>query len=364
MKKFVFLFLFVIGIFSADAIKYELEETFSKDKVFMLYNFDDKSLKNSLYGISGVLNFDEYDREARCLLDFVDDSDLHYGGSHLRITYDVNSSKPAFNGWWIKLMYADYRKLKALSVAIKGDASYGFSECFKIELKDKEGRMIEALIEGINGDWQTFLIPFEDFTGAVDAFDWYNMNELVFVFEDWRFSTKEGRYFVDDIAFLTQENKTPTFGEISKRSSFRSDEDYYAEVMEKAKSIQKQESIEIKVNEDKSIGLTLKNIQFEANKARLLPESKQTLNLIAETLNNFSDKKITIVGHTANVGDSKIQLSLSIARAKAVYDYLLTKINFNPKNISYTGKGGTQPIAPNNKEEYMKKNRRVEILLQ
>jgi outer membrane protein OmpA-like peptidoglycan-associated protein len=53
-------------------------------------------------------------------------------------------------------------------------------------------------------------------------------------------------------------------------------------------------------------------------------------------------------------------LILSEKRAKAVYDYLISR-NINPQRLRYKGYGDTMPIADNSTEEGRKLNRRTEI---
>ncbi len=53
---------------------------------------------------------------------------------------------------------------------------------------------------------------------------------------------------------------------------------------------------------------------------------------------------------------------LSVKRAKTIVDYLVSQ-GISPKRFMYEGKGGTEPVAPNDTEENMAKNRRVEIIV-
>jgi OOP family OmpA-OmpF porin len=69
---------------------------------------------------------------------------------------------------------------------------------------------------------------------------------------------------------------------------------------------------------------------------------------------------IIAVGHTDSVGTDAYNQRLSVRRADAVKDYLVSK--GVEKNRVYTeGKGEKQPIADNKTAEGRAKNRRVEI---
>jgi OmpA-OmpF porin, OOP family len=71
--------------------------------------------------------------------------------------------------------------------------------------------------------------------------------------------------------------------------------------------------------------------------------------------------KISIEGHTDNVGNAAANKTLSANRAKAVMDALVTK-GIDKTRMSYTGWGQEKPVADNNTEEGKTKNRRVEIV--
>ena len=80
-------------------------------------------------------------------------------------------------------------------------------------------------------------------------------------------------------------------------------------------------------------------------------------------LKGYETKKILIQGHTADVGDKKSQLELSLKRAQAVADYFVRKGVLKASQLVTEGKGGTMPVAPNDTDENRAKNRRVEITL-
>lgn len=108
--------------------------------------------------------------------------------------------------------------------------------------------------------------------------------------------------------------------------------------------------------------LTLKNINFESGKAKLLPTSNEELNRLVLFLKNNLLYKIEIAGHTDNTGNEAEHKMLSQERAKAVANYLIAA-GLNEKRISYKGNGSLQPLKPNDTEENKLLNRRVEIKL-
>ena len=72
--------------------------------------------------------------------------------------------------------------------------------------------------------------------------------------------------------------------------------------------------------------------------------------------------QIEIVGHTDNIGDPRLNQTLSEQRAKVIANYLANQ-GVNEANITHRGEGQTKPIAPNDTEENRQRNRRVQFLV-
>jgi outer membrane protein OmpA-like peptidoglycan-associated protein/tetratricopeptide (TPR) repeat protein len=104
----------------------------------------------------------------------------------------------------------------------------------------------------------------------------------------------------------------------------------------------------------------LKNVFFETAKFDLKPESKQELNKLISFLNLNKTMKGELSGHTDNVGDKKMNLTLSLNRAKAVYDYLVAG-GIDAKRLTYKGYGDTRPKVANDSDEHRQMNRRTEF---
>jgi outer membrane protein OmpA-like peptidoglycan-associated protein len=114
---------------------------------------------------------------------------------------------------------------------------------------------------------------------------------------------------------------------------------------------------------DEGITISLENIQFQADTAIMLPGEREKLDKIAAILQRYGDRDILVGGHTARAGTSESQMKLSVERAAAVADYLIAKKVRGPERIVVRGYGAEKPIAGNNSEEGMRKNRRVEITI-
>ena len=78
-------------------------------------------------------------------------------------------------------------------------------------------------------------------------------------------------------------------------------------------------------------------------------------------LNRDRGLRLSIEGHTDNVGDKKSNLDLSRRRAESVVNYLSAK-GVDAKRLKSDGKGDTIPVADNRSEDGRAKNRRVELV--
>jgi len=99
---------------------------------------------------------------------------------------------------------------------------------------------------------------------------------------------------------------------------------------------------------------------FDFNKAVVKPEAKAKMDDLVSKAQGVNLEVIIAVGHTDSVGTAAYNQKLSVKRADAVKNYLVSK--GIEKNRVYTeGKGMTQPVADNKTAEGRAKNRRVEI---
>ncbi|MFK7809482.1 MAG: OmpA family protein [Saprospiraceae bacterium] len=108
--------------------------------------------------------------------------------------------------------------------------------------------------------------------------------------------------------------------------------------------------------------IILKNVFFETGSADLKNTSLLELNRLKNLLNDHSNLKIRVNGHTDNVGSEEDNLKLSNNRAKAVYDYLVAN-GISSDRLSYKGFGETEPIADNETPENRRLNRRTEFVV-
>lgn len=106
--------------------------------------------------------------------------------------------------------------------------------------------------------------------------------------------------------------------------------------------------------------IELNNVFFDFDKASLKAESFPELDRLVELMNQQSNMKVEISGHTDGQGSERYNLALSEKRAKAVVQYMVGK-GINKKRIVTLFFGESKPVATNDTPEGREKNRRVEF---
>src|SRR5689334_18947548 len=101
---------------------------------------------------------------------------------------------------------------------------------------------------------------------------------------------------------------------------------------------------------------------FDFDSDQLREASKTNLDNLAQSLSKFGDSKLLLVGHTDDVGADAYNLDLSRRRAAAVASYLISR-GVPSARIATSGRGETEPIAPNDNDTDRQKNRRVEVAI-
>lgn len=113
---------------------------------------------------------------------------------------------------------------------------------------------------------------------------------------------------------------------------------------------------------EKGATIRLNNIFFDTGKFNLRKQSLRELDRLVKLLNENPNMKIEVSGHTDDVGTDESNLVLSRNRAKAVYDYLVSK-NIVAARLTSKGYGETKPQLPNTNAENRQVNRRVEFTI-
>ncbi|MPZ77505.1 MAG: OmpA family protein [Deltaproteobacteria bacterium] len=106
--------------------------------------------------------------------------------------------------------------------------------------------------------------------------------------------------------------------------------------------------------------IILDDVLFDFDKSNVKPEAAKILDRLVAFMQENKDSKVTLSGHTDNVGTEAYNKKLSERRVNAVRDYVVKK-GIGRGRISGQGFGESKPIADNKTRDGRSKNRRVEI---
>ncbi len=101
---------------------------------------------------------------------------------------------------------------------------------------------------------------------------------------------------------------------------------------------------------------------FDYDKYALRNETRKNLNALAESLLEYDETEVKILGHTDSTGDAVYNQDLSYNRAMEVTEYLSGQ-GVSLKRLSVLGFGETDPVSTNETEAGRQLNRRVEVVL-
>ena len=102
---------------------------------------------------------------------------------------------------------------------------------------------------------------------------------------------------------------------------------------------------------------------FESGASALTQNARWRLDAIATALAHQYNRKIEIRGYTDNLGDAAESAALSLQRATAIRDYVVSK-GANPDQIRVEGLGHRNPVADNATAGGRSANRRIEIVIE
>jgi outer membrane protein OmpA-like peptidoglycan-associated protein len=105
------------------------------------------------------------------------------------------------------------------------------------------------------------------------------------------------------------------------------------------------------------------DVLFESGKATLTAAAQQKLTLIAGTLAPQAEThNIVVEGHTDSRGTHDFNMTLSLERAQAAMNYLVSR-GLPAESITAVGIGPDRPIADNGTRDGRATNRRVELIV-
>lgn len=109
------------------------------------------------------------------------------------------------------------------------------------------------------------------------------------------------------------------------------------------------------------ISLSGESLKFDTGKATLQPAGEALLTRLTGVLKQYPENRISISGHTDNVGSANNNVALSQRRAESVKAYILSQGVQARCVLSAVGYGAEKPVADNKTVAGRAQNRRVEL---
>jgi OmpA-OmpF porin, OOP family len=211
--------------------------------------------------------------------------------------------------------------------------------------KDADGNVTEKTLEGEFHSWDY---------GTRDG-----VSEIQ-VFRNFETALKQAgmKIVYEESAGTIVVNKADTWYWLQNSGS------YYYQTLLTVKSMQQEVTADASSIADelnKSGHMALYGIHFETAKATILPDSESVLGQVAKMLQQNPDIKVSVEGHTDNVGSATSNQTLSEKRAQAVVAWL-TSHGIEASRLSAKDWGSSKPVEDNTTENGRAKNRRVELV--
>jgi len=102
--------------------------------------------------------------------------------------------------------------------------------------------------------------------------------------------------------------------------------------------------------------------EFEPWQSKPNPATLRTMYAVAQILRAYPHSRVTLIGHTDNIGDPARNLRLSQDRVDRMTE-LLVHGGIQQRRITAIGHGMSDPIASNATPEGQARNRRVELVV-
>lgn len=113
---------------------------------------------------------------------------------------------------------------------------------------------------------------------------------------------------------------------------------------------------------DRGLVITLGDVLFEFNRAEVKASAQARMAQLADFLKQYPDRRVSIEGHTDNIGSTSYNMELSLRRAEAIKSQLVG-LGIASERISTVGYGKDFPVASNDTDTNRAINRRVEVVI-
>jgi outer membrane protein OmpA-like peptidoglycan-associated protein len=108
--------------------------------------------------------------------------------------------------------------------------------------------------------------------------------------------------------------------------------------------------------------ITFEDVHFDFDRYSLRPEATRILDEAIKAMQEDANLRITVEGHTCNIGTTEYNLALGERRSNAVRDYLVGR-GINASRLQSVSYGEERPKHDNGREETRRLNRRAALTI-
>jgi outer membrane protein OmpA-like peptidoglycan-associated protein len=170
-----------------------------------------------------------------------------------------------------------------------------------------------------------------------------------------------------------QEKQAKEQAEAAKKASDEAEAARLKAVADKDKAIRDQQELRATLlrqlnlvletrDTDRGLVVNLGDVLFDTGKYELRQPAKEALAKLSGIVLSHPGLKLSVEGHTDNVGSDDLNQKLSEQRADSVRAYLIGQ-KLDPDIVTSKGYGKSRPVASNETAQGRQQNRRVEIIV-
>ncbi|MEO1260678.1 MAG: phosphate ABC transporter substrate-binding/OmpA family protein [Bacteroidota bacterium] len=226
--------------------------------------------------------------------------------------------------------------------------------------KRKAAKILAENFEGVDEDWAYKAINNVHLTTHGDNQNFFGMNSgFSGVTGDRLYSRMSQTY--KNLGYI--EGRVPTWREIANSTAVRTTNltgpAHAAEATKTFTEVTTDEGAEKEAIATKQVSINFRTGEF------LLDENAKYIidREFVEIARAFANSRIRIEGNTDTDGNRQSNIALSLKRAEAVRDYLVSEYNMPPNRFIVIGNGPDNPVASNNTSDGKAKNRRTDFQL-
>jgi peptidoglycan-associated lipoprotein len=122
------------------------------------------------------------------------------------------------------------------------------------------------------------------------------------------------------------------------------------------------DTVNVQVTRPPVKSYTFEDVHFDFDRYSLRPEATRVLDEAVAAMKQDSSLRITIEGHTCNIGTAEYNLALGERRANSVRDYLVSN-GIGADRLRTVSYGEERPKYDNSREETRRLNRRAALVV-